>query len=51
MSNDVKRISLRIPEALHEKLTLSAEKNKRSINNEILTIIEKTLIDKSHSNK
>ncbi|MCP9283664.1 MULTISPECIES: Arc family DNA-binding protein [Bacillus] len=51
MSNNLKRISLRIPEELHEKLTLSAKNNKRSINNEILTIIEKVLADKSHSNK
>lgn len=35
--------SLRIPEDLHEKLKKQAEKEKRSINNMILIMIEKYL--------
>lgn len=35
--------SLRIPEDLHEKLKSQAEKEKRSINNMILIMIEKYL--------
>ncbi|MEN7436344.1 Arc family DNA-binding protein [Bacillus velezensis] len=43
MTEEIKRISLRIPEGLHSQLVKTAEKNKRSINNEILSMIEKAV--------
>lgn len=45
MTEEIKRISLRIPESLHKQLTKVAEDNKRSINNEILSMIEKSIKD------
>ncbi|TWL77186.1 Arc family DNA-binding protein [Bacillus licheniformis] len=45
MAEEIKRISLRIPESLHKQLTKVAEDNKRSINNEILSMIEKSIKD------
>lgn len=43
MPEEIKRISLRIPESLHQQLTKIANENKRSINNEILFMIEKAI--------
>lgn len=43
MPEEIKRISLRIPESLHQQLTKIADENKRSINNEILFMIEKAI--------
>ncbi|MEC1437223.1 Arc family DNA-binding protein [Bacillus sonorensis] len=43
MTENIKRITLRIPESLHQQLTKVAEENKRSINNEILFMIEQVI--------
>jgi len=42
MTREVK-YTLRIPEDIHQKLEASAAKNRRSLNNEMLIILEKFL--------
>jgi hypothetical protein len=47
MTEDTKSISVRIPDALHALLAASAQTDRRSINSQILVLIEEALAARS----
>lgn len=44
---EIKPITLRIPMELHEKIKELADKEKRSVNSQVIYLLEKALSDKS----
>ena len=45
--DDEKRITVRLPVELHERLAAQAKRDRRSINGEIVHLLEVTLTDPS----
>lgn len=43
---DIKPITLRIPVELHDKIRELADKEKRSVNSQVIYLLEKALSDK-----